>query len=116
MAVESSEKLKRAIRKQTRPYRAKYEVGQMLYFRRSSSSKWQGPAKLLAVDYPVHWLRNGSYLIRVHPCDLQPAKNHTPSKSSTENLSSISAFNCSSNSVTSAPQNSGQCAQSVQKL
>ena len=79
--VESDEKIKRALRKQTRVASSlSYQPGRMVYYRRDTSSKWKGPAKILAVDGPVHWLRHGSYAIKAHSKDLQYVDSVQPDK------------------------------------
>ena len=79
MAVESDEKIKRALRRQTRVASShSYQPGSMVYYRRDTSSRWKGPAKILAVDGPVHWLRHGSYTIKVHSKDLQYVNSSLP--------------------------------------
>ena len=51
--AESSEKIQRALCKQTRQTRAVYTNGDEVYYKRSDNNKWKGPAKVIGQDGPV---------------------------------------------------------------
>ena len=51
--AESSEKIKRALRKQTRQWRNSYQIGDAVFYRREDSQRWKGPAKVLGQDGSV---------------------------------------------------------------
>ena len=68
--AETSEKIKRALRGRIRSYEKKYEVGQTVFYKRDSSEKWLGPAKILIQDGSVSFVRHGSQLIRVNASRL----------------------------------------------
>ena len=68
---ESSEKLSRALNKQTRTYADKpFLAGDDVFFKRDQSSRWQGPAKVLGKDSNQILIKHGSSYLRVHPCRL----------------------------------------------
>ena len=68
---ESSEKLSRALNKQTRTYADKpFLAGDEIFFKRDQSSRWQGPAKVLGKDSNQILIKHGSSYLRVHPCRL----------------------------------------------
>ena len=48
--AESSEKIRRALRKQTRQTGAVYTTGDEVYYKRSDNNKWKGPAKVIGQD------------------------------------------------------------------
>ena len=69
---ESSEKLRRALNRQTRSYSDNvFKNGDMVYFYRNNSKEWHGPAKVLGTDGQQCLLKNGGMYIRVHPCRMQ---------------------------------------------
>ena len=68
---EASEKLSRALKRQTRTYLDQpFCVGDEVFYKRDVSSKWQGPATVLGVDGKQVLIKHGSSYIRVHPCRL----------------------------------------------
>ena len=72
IAQESCEKLRRALRKQTRTYfDTVYHNGDSVYYKREKSSAWHGPAKVLGKDGAQHLLKHGGVYVRVHPCQMQ---------------------------------------------
>ena len=50
---ESTEKIRRALRKQIRQTGAGYTTGDEVYFQRSDNNKWKGPATVTGRDDPV---------------------------------------------------------------
>ena len=75
--AESSEKIRRALRKQTRQTGVVYTTGDEVYYRRSENNKWKGPAKVIGQDGPVRCLiRHGGQLVRAHICHIQSTNRH----------------------------------------
>ena len=71
MHQESSEKLARALNRQTRTYGDKpFLIGDDVFYKRNQSSRWQGPAKVLGKDSNQVLIKHGSSYLRVHPCRL----------------------------------------------
>ena len=48
-----------------------YQPGDKVYFKRNDDIKWKGPAKVLANEGKVGFLRYGSQLIRVSSCRIR---------------------------------------------
>ena len=70
---ESSEKLSRALNRQTRTYSDRiYLNGDEVFYKRDHSSRWQGPAKVLGKDSSQILIKHGGSYLRVHPCRLLP--------------------------------------------
>ena len=65
IASESCAKLKLALRSKVRCSDETYINGDIVYFKKDTDSKWQGPAKVVFADGKVIFLRNGGQLIRV---------------------------------------------------
>ena len=65
---ESSEKIKRALRKQTRQSGQYYCLRDEVYYKRDDGPEWRGPAKVLGQDGPVIFLRQGTRRIKAHAC------------------------------------------------
>lgn len=70
-AADSSERIRKALRHQTRPFSGKFAIGETVYFKRAGSNEWKGPAKILGQDGVVVFLRNGAQLIRAHSSRVQ---------------------------------------------
>ena len=75
ISAESSEKIKRALRKQTRQWEHNYQIGDNVYYKRDDDKRWKGPAKVLGQDGPVVFLRQGSDYIIAHLCRIQPVES-----------------------------------------
>ena len=75
VATESSEKIKRALRKQTRPSGHIYQMGEEVYYKRDDNNKWRGPGRVLGQDGPVAFVRHGSRYVKAHICRVQPASS-----------------------------------------
>ena len=76
MESERSEKLRRALALQTRTYSdVTYLNGDTVFYKRKDSHKWRGPATVLGKDGQQVLIKHGGFLIRVHPCRLQLARN-----------------------------------------
>ena len=73
---EASDKLKRALSRQTREYTSyAFNNGDDVYYLRNNSKEWHGPAKVLGRDGQQYLLKHGGVYIRVHPCRLQACGN-----------------------------------------
>ena len=72
ISCESSEKIKRALRRQVRTSGHKYQIGQEVWYKRDDQKKWCGPAKVLGQDGPVLFLRHGTRPIKAHVCRVMP--------------------------------------------
>ena len=70
-AAESSERIKRALAKQTRQSRQFFDIGEKVYFKRDTDRKWKGPAKVVGQDGAVVFLRQGYKILKVHCCRVQ---------------------------------------------
>ena len=72
---ESSERLRRALRKQIRPFGGTFTTGDKVYYRRpdTCSSQWKGPARVIGQDGVVVFARHGGMVVRVHQCRLRLA-------------------------------------------
>ena len=64
IASESSEKIRRALRKQIRPSGEKYKTGDKVYFLRDN--QWKGPGTVIGQDSVVVFIRYGGTYVRVH--------------------------------------------------
>ena len=72
---ESSEKLARALNKQTRTYSDRvFMNNDNVFYKRDHSAKWQGPAKVLGRDHNQILIKHGGSYLRVHPCRLLPSE------------------------------------------
>lgn len=68
---ECSERIKRALRKQTRPSGIRYHTGDKVYYKRNESNEWKGPGVVIGQDGAVIFIRHGGILVRVHQCRLK---------------------------------------------
>lgn len=72
---ECSERVRRALRKQTRSSRDElYSMGEKVYYKRPDKNEWRGPARVVGQDGVVVFARHGGQLIRVHVCRLMKVK------------------------------------------
>ena len=67
---ECSERIRRALRKQTRPSGVSYQTGDKVYYKRPDSKEWKGPGVVIGQDGVVVFVRHGGILVRVHQCRL----------------------------------------------
>ena len=66
---ESAEKLRRALRHQTRTYSdVKYFTGDIVYYKRNNSNEWKGPGTVIGQDGQQVLVKHGGSYVRVHPC------------------------------------------------
>ncbi|CAG2192303.1 unnamed protein product [Mytilus edulis] len=68
VASESSEKIRRALRKQVRPSGEKFRNGDKVYFLRDN--QWKGPGTVIGQDNVVVFIRYGGTYVRVHKCRI----------------------------------------------
>ena len=70
---ESSEKLQRALRHQTRHSEGGYLYvpGDMVYFKRPGFDRWMGPGTVIGSENKQVIVKHGGSHVRVHPCRLQ---------------------------------------------
>ncbi|CAC5425237.1 unnamed protein product [Mytilus coruscus] len=67
---ECSERIRRALRKQTRPSGISYQTGDKVYYKRPDNKEWKGPGIVIGQDGAVAFVRHGGMLVRVHQCRL----------------------------------------------
>ena len=68
---ESSEKLKRALRHNTRSCNdLKVYSGDSVYYKRNNSKRWKGPGIVLGQDGQQILIKHGSNYVRCHPCHV----------------------------------------------
>ncbi|VDI64595.1 Hypothetical predicted protein [Mytilus galloprovincialis] len=67
---ECSERIRRALRKQTRPSGIIYQTGDKVYYKRPDNKEWKGPGVVIGQDGAVVFVRHGGMLVRVHQCRL----------------------------------------------
>ena len=71
MKVESSTKLRNALRKQTRHTREYFDLGQAVYYKRNNDIKWEGPGKVVGQAGSVVFIRHGCFYVKVHCSRIQ---------------------------------------------
>ena len=69
--AESSERLRRAVRKQTRPAPNYLVSGDKVYYKRPDNVEWKGPATVIGQDGAVVFLRHGGTVVRAHQSRVQ---------------------------------------------
>ena len=74
ISAESSEKIRRALRKQIRPSGEKFSNGDKVYFLRNN--KWSGPGWVIGQDNVVVLVRYGGSYVRVHVSRLMRAMDN----------------------------------------
>ena len=72
---ECSERIRRALRKQTRPYSGCFVTGDKVYYQRPDNKAWKGPGTVIGQDGVVVFVRHGGLCVRVHQIRLQRAIN-----------------------------------------
>ena len=72
MEAECSERIRRALKKQVRPYTGvKYVMGDKVYYKRPDNKEWKGPGRVIGQDGKIVFARHGGVVVRVHVCRLQ---------------------------------------------
>ena len=71
--AECSERIRRALRKQTRPTSGPYTctMGDKVYYKRPDSPEWKGPGVVIGQDGAVIFIWHGGVMVRVHQCRLK---------------------------------------------
>ena len=64
---EADERLRRALRHKISMIEQNFENGESVYYKRDGKQMWLGPAKVVAQDGKVVFIRHGGYLIRATP-------------------------------------------------
>ena len=78
---EASERLNRAVKRQTRsPTSLVFQNGNSLYDKRDGSHERKGPGKVIVTDSETVLIKHGSIYVRVHPCRIRH-ENYEFSKS-----------------------------------
>ncbi len=67
--AESSERIRRALRKQTRSF-DNFVTGDKVYYKRVDNKEWKGPGVVIGQDGVVIFVRHGGSYVRVHKCRL----------------------------------------------
>ncbi len=68
--AESSEQIRRELRKQLRPTDDMYVTGDKVYYKRADCPEWKGPGVVIGQDGAVVFVRHGGTLVRVHQSRL----------------------------------------------
>ena len=68
---ESSEHIRRALRKNIQPYSVNFENGDKVFYHRSSSKEWKGPGTVLGQDGAAVFVCHGGTYVCVHRCRLR---------------------------------------------
>ena len=70
---ESSDKMRRALKSQTRTATALiYDTGDKVYYRKNTEKKWQGPGHVVGIDNKQIFVKHGGEIYRVSPINIQP--------------------------------------------
>ena len=65
--IESSERVKRALRHNVRPTdTADIEINDKVYYKRNSEDQWRGPGTVIGKDGKQIFVRHGGNYVRVH--------------------------------------------------
>ena len=66
LSIESSDRLKRALKAKTRLYSGPYSAGERVYFRKGDDDEWHGPGVVLGMDSRTIALKHGGSIFKVH--------------------------------------------------
>ena len=81
---ESSDKMRRALKSQTRTATVmSFEAGDKVFYKRNNSARWKGPGKVIGVDHKQIFVKHGGEYFRVSPIDIQLVE---PKKESTAQI------------------------------
>lgn len=81
---ECSERIRRALRKQTRNCGEHFDMRDKVFYKRPDSQEWKGPGVVIGQDGAVVFIRHGGTLVRVHRCRL--SKVHPKVETNSDNL------------------------------
>ena len=73
--TEACERIKRALRSRVRATETNFETGDKVFYKRSGSNKWLGPAKVIGQDGKIVFAIHGGHLVRVATSRLLVASN-----------------------------------------
>ena len=96
--AECSEKIRRALRRQTRPTPDICEPGDKVYYKRPDGQEWKGPGTVIGQDGPLVFVRHGGSLVRVHKCRLRNLSEKIE-QSEQDNMSQMTRNNCDHHSM-----------------
>ena len=69
--AESSDRIKRALRKNVRSYtEVEFVAGEKVYYKRKARKGWSGPGKVIGKEGNFVLVRHGGAFFRCHPCQL----------------------------------------------
>ena len=75
---ESSEKLKRALRRKTRTASSRdFANGDSVYYKRNDNNEWRGPGRIIGVDGKVILVRHGGKVVSVAPCSIRKVNDNS---------------------------------------
>ena len=73
--LESSDKIRRALKYRVRPSsNIRYFVGDEVFYKRKRSKEWRGPASVIGQLGQEVLVKHSSFIYRVHPCQLKLIK------------------------------------------
>ena len=82
IVAESNEMLRRALKAKNRvTTEITYDVGDIVYYKRNDSNKWEGPRKVIGKEDKQILLKHIGYYIKVNPCSLKLVDNIGSKKS-----------------------------------
>ena len=104
---ESSERIRRALRKKVRSYAdVKYESGDKVFYKRKGMKGWRGPANVLEYDGTVELVRHGTAYYRCHPCHLLKVSQAKITQKSRKDINDTPGYKkCSSDEQEEATEN-----------
>ena len=76
LSCESDSRIMKALKKPLRTYAAPVTLGRKVYFKAVGSDKWKGPATVIGQDSAVVFLRQGTFVTRIHQSRIMPVKEH----------------------------------------
>ena len=101
--AETSDKLRRALRKQVRKARHYYEMDDIVYYKGNIDDKWKGPAKRIGQDGPVVFLRHGEFLIKANSNRIQAENLHDETSSTIDSANNKKSIDNDEFTVTTNP-------------
>ena len=79
--AESSERVQRALRKNTRTHNnVKYITGDIVYYKRNDDRRWRGPGTVIGSESSNILIKHGPNYVRVHSCRVMPLREAELSK------------------------------------
>ena len=84
LSCESSNRIMKALKKPLRTYTAPVTFGSKVYYKAVGSDKWKGPATVIGQDSTVVFLRQGSFVTRVHQSRISLVKDQVPYESKSD--------------------------------